>query len=93
MIASRAFGVSQWGDNGYENHRDIAWPLIAAAAEHGWSGTASESATVEARFQTVFHGHPLPELTQLREIFRLNGDDTESASTASRPDRLKIPKE
>lgn len=63
-----AFGASQWGDGGYENSRDLGWPLFAACAEHGWSGDNGEAATVEARFQAVFHGHPLPELTRVRRL-------------------------
>lgn len=62
------FGCSQWGDGGYENLRDCCWPLFAAFAEQGWSGDTGEPATVEERFQTVFHGHPLPELTQVRRV-------------------------
>lgn len=63
-----AFGSSQWGDDGYENSRDLGWPLFAACAEQGWSGESGDTATVETRFQAVFHGHPLPELTQLRRL-------------------------
>jgi hypothetical protein len=63
-----AFGASQWGDDGYENSRDLGWPLFAACAEQGWSGANGDPATVEARFHTVFHGHPLPGIAALRRL-------------------------
>lgn len=62
------FGASQWGDDGYENSRDLAWPLFAAFAEQAWTGNAGQPATVETRFHNSFHGHPLPELTRLRRL-------------------------
>jgi len=63
-----AFGASQWGDDGYENSRDLGWPIFAACAEQGWSGDAAHAATVESRFQVNFHGHALPELTRVRRL-------------------------
>jgi hypothetical protein len=60
------FGASQWGDDGYENSRDLGWPLFAAFAEQAWSGAAADPSTVEERFHAVFHGHPLPDLAALR---------------------------
>ena len=65
---SAGFGASQWGDDGYENHRDFCWSLFAAFAEKTWSGPDGDPGTVEERFQRSFYGHPLPELTRLRRI-------------------------
>jgi hypothetical protein len=84
-----AFGAAQWGDQGYENHRDLCWALFAACAEQGWSGDDAEAESVEARFQGVFHGHPLPELTRLRRL--LAGDLSLSPGQAWRLHRLPAP--
>lgn len=59
-----AFGASQWGDDGYENHRDLAWNLFAYNAEVAWTGKPG-TADFEKRFQTAFYGRPLPRLEQL----------------------------
>jgi hypothetical protein len=63
-----AFGAAQWGDDGCENHRDLGWPLFAAFAEQAWSGDNGDEGTVETRFHTVFHRHPLPDLIRLRRL-------------------------
>ncbi len=55
---------SMWGDNGYENHRDLTWNLYASFGEHTWSGPAAAMDSFEARFQTTFYGLELPELTE-----------------------------
>jgi hypothetical protein len=62
------FGAAQWGDLGYENHRDFCWALFAAFAERAWSGADGNPKTVEERFQRNFYGHPMPELTALRRL-------------------------
>lgn len=62
------FGISQWGDDGYENSRDLAWPIFAVNAEQGWSGADAEPATCEARFHHLFHGDALPALAQARRL-------------------------
>ncbi len=62
------FGASQWGDDGYENHRDFCWHLFAAFAEKAWSGSDGDAATVESRFQEIFYGHAVPELSRLRRL-------------------------
>jgi len=83
---------SQWGDDGYENNRDLIWPLIAYAAETSWrAGYEAEyeaedvagyeagdadgceetgnvrdilRATYDARFQMMFFGEKVPEVTR-----------------------------
>jgi Glycosyl hydrolase family 20, domain 2 len=56
---------SQWGDNGYENHRDFAWNTIALLGESGWTGREAEPADFERRFQERFYGAALPALADL----------------------------
>jgi len=60
---------SQWGDHGYENHRDMAWNLFAYLGEGAWSGTRARRDDFERRFQSSFYGTELPELTELIEGF------------------------
>ena len=84
-----AFGAAQWGDDGYENHRDLGWALFAACAEQGWSGDDAEPTSVESRFQGAFHGHPLPGLTRLRRL--LAGDLAMTPGQAWRLHRLPAP--
>ena len=84
-----AFGASQWGDDGYENSRDLGWPLFAACAEQGWSGACADDATVEERFHGVFHGRHIPELAQLRRL--LESGLAVSSGQAWRLHRLPAP--
>jgi len=60
-----ALCASQWGDNGYENHRDFAWNLFALLGESAWTGREAEPDDFERRFQLDFYGVALPELTEL----------------------------
>jgi hypothetical protein len=55
------FGVSQWGDNGYENSRDLCWNLFAYNGETAWTGAPAGHA-FEKRFQAVFYGRQLKGL-------------------------------
>jgi len=54
------FGASQWGDHGYENHRDLGWPAFAAFAEISWNGTAARTEDLPARFEKTFYGTEVP---------------------------------
>jgi hypothetical protein len=65
-MGSAGFGASQWGDDGYENSRDLCWNLFACNAEAAWRGRAP-AADFERRFQTVFYGRSLPPLRRLIE--------------------------
>lgn len=58
---------SQWGDNGYENHRDLAWNLFAYLGEGAWSGRDARRQDFERRFQLSFYGEYLPELREVTE--------------------------
>ncbi len=58
-----ALMASQWGDNGYENHRDLCWNLFAFLGETSWRGDAALA--FESRFQQDFYGIELPMLTPL----------------------------
>lgn len=60
-----ALGSSQWGDDGYENHRDASWHLFAAFAEAAWSGPAADRASLDSRFQRAFYGAELPEVARV----------------------------
>ncbi|MBI5724648.1 MAG: hypothetical protein HZA50_11865 [Planctomycetes bacterium] len=60
------FGASQWGDSGYENHRDLCWNLFAYYGEAVWTGRAVGK-NFESRFQTTFYGRPLPGLKKIVE--------------------------
>ena len=56
---------SMWGDEGYENSRDLAWNLFACFAENAWSGSDADPASFERRFQRTFYGATLPKLEAL----------------------------
>ncbi|MBI5724647.1 MAG: hypothetical protein HZA50_11860 [Planctomycetes bacterium] len=60
------FGSSQWGDGGYENHRDLCWNLFAYYGEAVWTGRAVQK-DFESRFQATFYGAPLPGLKKIVE--------------------------
>ncbi len=49
------FGCSMWGDNGYENSRDLCWNLYAYFGECTWLGKAGTK-DFEERFQHQFYG-------------------------------------
>ena len=64
-----ALWYSQWGDDGYENNRDIVWMLTAYSGETSWLGGRAEEITdvkegFDQRFQTIFFGKNLPALTR-----------------------------
>ncbi len=56
---------SQWGDNGYENHRDMCWNMFAYLGEAGWSGSRARREDFERRFQVSFYGTELPGLREV----------------------------
>ncbi len=60
------FGCSMWGDNGYENSRDLCWNLYAYYAEVSWRGT-TPAPRFEPRFEQTFYGAVLPGLARLVE--------------------------
>ncbi len=60
------YGASMWGDEGYENARDLCWNLFAYNGETAWRG-APAAPDFEARFQSVFYGRRLPGLRRLVE--------------------------
>ncbi len=62
-----ALFVSQWGDDGYENHRDQCWNLFAYLGEAAWSGSHARRRDFERRFQLRFYGAEIPELTPIIE--------------------------
>lgn len=66
-LHSPGFGASQWGDNGYENSRDLCWNLFAYSAEAAWTGNPAHGRDFERRFQTTFYGRPLDPLRQVIE--------------------------
>lgn len=61
QLESPGFGASMWGDDGYENSRDLCWNLFACYAEHAWRGGPGPD-DFEKRFQATFYGRPLPAL-------------------------------
>ncbi|MFO8008205.1 MAG: glycoside hydrolase family 20 zincin-like fold domain-containing protein, partial [Candidatus Brocadiia bacterium] len=74
-----ALFASQWGDDGYENHRDMCWNLFAYLGEATWSGAEGRRKDFERRFQLSFYGAELPELTEILEHLpgRLSRDPRE----------------
>lgn len=60
------FGCSMWGDNGYENSRDLSWNLFAFLGEVTWRG-AKAAPQFEDRFQTTFYGTTLPRIKAIVE--------------------------
>lgn len=64
--SGRGFGASIWGDNGYENSRDLTWNLYAYLGETAWRGTKA-APHFEKRFQTTFYGVELPRLQAIVE--------------------------
>lgn len=66
-MRSSGFGASQWGDDGYENSRDLCWNLFAYYAEAAWTGVIDHGCQFEQRFQSTYYGRPLPALRQVIE--------------------------
>ena len=66
-LHSAGFGASMWGDNGYENSRDLCWDLFAYYAEAAWTGNPQHGRAFELRFQASFYGRPLESLRSLLE--------------------------
>ena len=62
-----ALFASQWGDNGYENHRDMCWNMFAYLGEAAWSGSHARREDFERRFQLSFYGAEIPELMPIVE--------------------------
>lgn len=60
-----ALAASQWGDGGYENHRDFPWNMFAYLGEATWSGPRARRDDFERRFQLSFYGVELPELSDI----------------------------
>lgn len=71
------FGASQWGDHGYENHRDLGWPAFAAFADISWNGTQARTEDLPARFEKTFYGKEVPSVRPFcepgREPFAIPG--------------------
>ena len=59
-----ALFASQWGDEGYENSRDLPWNLFAAFGEAAWRGAGSWE-SFDERFERVFYGAELPALRRI----------------------------
>ena len=57
-----ALFYSQWGDNGYENNRDLPWNLFAYAGECSWRGDGVLRETFERRFHIALFGEEIPAL-------------------------------
>ena len=70
-IAGRqdALFFSQWGDDGYENNRDLCWNLFAYAGEAGWRNDPARKDSFERRFQQQMFGCGLPALAELVDGF------------------------
>jgi len=64
-VKGQALLYSQWGDDGYENNRDLGWPLFVYAGETSWRGDAEHKATYDARFAEHVCGCELPRLTEV----------------------------
>lgn len=60
------FGSSMWGDDGYENSRDLSWNLFAYMGEVTWLGKKGP-AQFQKRFQSIFYGAPDITLTRVVE--------------------------
>lgn len=58
-------GASQWGDNGYENLRNLPQNAFAAFAEHAWSGKSADMSSFDDRFETLYYGKPQPKLREI----------------------------
>ncbi|MCL1888378.1 MAG: beta-N-acetylhexosaminidase [Kiritimatiellaeota bacterium] len=67
--AAAALLYSQWGDDGYENSRDLCWNLFAYAAETSWRGDNARKDTFEKRFQRRVMGCELPVLADIVKNF------------------------
>jgi len=65
-LGGEGFASSQWGDNGYENARDLCWNLFAYNGEAAWSGKAQHPPQFERRFEATFYGRPLPPLQRVK---------------------------
>lgn len=68
-VRGKALFCSMWGDDGYENSRQMCWNLYAAFGERTWSGPQTRRDNFEARFQQTFYGCALPRLERVvREL-------------------------
>ncbi len=65
-LGGAGFGCSMWGDNGYENSRDLSWNLFAYYGEVSWRGSAGPK-DFEQRFQHQFYGAANKALSKLIE--------------------------
>jgi len=62
--------LTGWGNNGYENQRDINWNLVAYFAEQAWSGNKIDFKNFLMRFHNDFYGAPFPELANV--LFKIS---------------------
>lgn len=62
---NRALLCCQWGDEGYENSRDLCWNLYAFFGECCWSGPEAQRESFETRFETGFYGKELPAVKEI----------------------------
>ncbi|MFP4579226.1 MAG: glycoside hydrolase family 20 zincin-like fold domain-containing protein [Candidatus Sumerlaeia bacterium] len=60
------FACSMWGDNGYENSKDLCWNLFAYNGELSWRGKKCVI-DFEPRFQRTFYGAALPAIQKIIE--------------------------
>lgn len=60
-----ALFYSQWGDDGYENNRDLPWNLFAYAGETSWRGDNHYRSSFEERYIINMFGVELPVLKGL----------------------------
>ena len=60
-----AAALTGWGNNGYENQRDINWNLVAYFADQAWSGNGTNFKDFLMRFHNDFYGAPFPELADV----------------------------
>lgn len=66
QLGGEGFGCSMWGDNGYENSRDLSWNLYAYFGELSWRGNNGPK-DFEQRFQHQFYGAANKGLSKLIE--------------------------
>ncbi|MEI6132500.1 MAG: family 20 glycosylhydrolase [Bacillota bacterium] len=58
---------SQWGDEGYENNRDLRWNIFAYCGELSWRGDSSKREGFEERFELSLFGEVIPEFLAVNE--------------------------
>lgn len=68
-----ALGCSLWGDDGYENSRDLIWNQIAEFGELAWTGAEADAPSFERRFQSVFYGAELPAIARILHTYPTQG--------------------